>query len=867
MDGQAPTWQRELLISIRWLCFIFVLLLVSRILETRAATPEQGWRPPETTGSHLRMRRLTPDGTSRFQDCEVGDTSYGCTAFCDDPAPYPCPDDVPVRPYPYSSAWPDISFNKDYLLDVLAQETSPGLFDPAALQVQAIAARSYAWYQINNSPYYVINNSSSFQVFLPFKFESFGSDPDNASDPCRSTNLSDEQTRLCQAVGTGSYYLSWEDESNPEHLPARANFFSDVLTHTTSSGDKAYLIGVEDPISNDNATCSASNSAAHSWGMSQEGAQRWATGDQCGTLHPDSDAPWSVRWTRPEQILFHYYTDVHLRDANKQVVTSRSAEKRWSPLKIVGELGSSSPVLWRGISHPTGVWVQNVGLDDWNCTGDVSDYHLRYRWSREGHAAVDGHSSGTLCGLTQGDAAWAYLMVSGIPDWGYGYYTVSLDVMVVTGDGEESFSPEWPTYDVRVFVFPTSLWGGYTSPADGAEVNYSVNLVAQAGGDGNSAGVDRVLFRANVGGSGWHTVAEDDTDCPIGQTCSYEATWSLFGIPDRTTVELGFDVVDKLGTFYYSPQGTRQIVIRDDPPVISFDTANGDSSSLIWSNRREWTFVGTASDPEGHLGSIEFHCNGDECGSLVSKRDGSNWSRTQDDLLGQVDIYFSVSDPALNVATSRHLDLRIDVATPTTTLTLNDALPTSWYSGTVQAQLEAADSNGGYVTSGVSGIVYRVDNEPAVTHAGNQVSLQVSGEGEHMLRFHAVDVAGNHEPTHTVGFGIDDTAPVAEDVTVVTGSGLGNCVIPSGTVWLDLSASDVGSGVGALRLSNDGISWSPWRAYATRVLWQLASVSEPSQVYFQVRDRVGWESAPISRTLLYAPPDVWCMYMPVVACK
>ena len=94
--------------------------------------------------------------------------------------------------------------------------------------------------------------------------------------------------------------------------------------------------------------------------MSQEGAQRWATGDQCGTLHPDSDAPWSVRWTRPEQILFHYYTDVHLRDANKQVVTSRSAEKRWSPLKIVGELGSSSPVLWRGISHPTGVWVQNV---------------------------------------------------------------------------------------------------------------------------------------------------------------------------------------------------------------------------------------------------------------------------------------------------------------------------------------------------------------------------------------------------------------------------------------------------------------------------------------------------------------------------
>jgi len=163
------------------------------------------------------MRRLrSSDGASLGVDCTTGDQSYGCTAFCEG-VPDKCAS--PVRPYPYASAWPNISFDKDYLLDVVGQEASPGLFDPVALQAQAIAARSYAWYQINNAPGNVINNSTSFQVFLPFKFETFGPDPGNTSDPCQSTNLSANQLRLCQAVGTGSHYLSWDDASNPECPP------------------------------------------------------------------------------------------------------------------------------------------------------------------------------------------------------------------------------------------------------------------------------------------------------------------------------------------------------------------------------------------------------------------------------------------------------------------------------------------------------------------------------------------------------------------------------------------------------------------------------------------------------------------------
>lgn len=61
-----------------------------------------------------------------------------------------------------------IPFEHDYLLDVVPQETSPGLFDQIVLNAQAIAARSYAEYQLNN-PYDNVpyNNSTTFQAFIP----------------------------------------------------------------------------------------------------------------------------------------------------------------------------------------------------------------------------------------------------------------------------------------------------------------------------------------------------------------------------------------------------------------------------------------------------------------------------------------------------------------------------------------------------------------------------------------------------------------------------------------------------------------------------------------------------------------------------
>ena len=111
-----------------------------------------------------------------------------------------------------------------------------------------------------------------------------------------------------------------------------------------------------------------------------------------------------------------------------------------------------------------------------------------------------------------------------------------------------------------------------------------------------------------------------------------------------------------------------------------------------------------------------------------------------------------------------------------TSLTLNGAAPTAWYSGTVQGQLVAADNGNGWATSGVARIVYSLDGSGPQTRSSQQVTFTVSGEGTHTVSFCAFDVVGNAELTRTVNWGIDNTAPVAYNVAVVaTGSGIGDC--------------------------------------------------------------------------------------------
>ncbi|MGB4801721.1 MAG: hypothetical protein WBV59_03615, partial [Anaerolineae bacterium] len=202
----------------------------------------------------------------------------------------------------------------------------------------------------------------------------------------------------------------------------------------------------------------------------------------------------------------------------------------------------------------------------------------------------------------------------------------------------------------------------------------------------------------------------------------------------------------------------------NQPPSISFNTANGSTAGQISSRDRTWAFAGTATDPEGQLNRIEFRCdNCDNAGSGPNQTNGNTWSLTRTDMAGQNDVYFMAYDNLNQGTQSRHLDLRIDLAPPVTTLSLNNEINPAnwlvWFISPVQVRLQAMDNPTGRARSGVSQVRYRVDGGSWQPHNGSDVTFTVDTDGTHSVEYYTVDQVGNLETSRTVNLQIDQTPP------------------------------------------------------------------------------------------------------------
>ena len=441
-QGKLALRRRTLSWILRFAGVLLILLIA--LLPSAAAAPVFSFTPPDSIT--VTMYRLVyPGGGNTNIACQLNppDENWGCTWF--DRFHYPSDQ---VRPYPYATNPIAIPIETDYLLDVVPQELPP-YYHPTAVQAQAIAARTYAYWHINQGS--TINNSISYQAFIPYKFESLppATFPDNPSDPCASSNLNTDQRIVCGAVAP-RYYISYGTYPNDD-LPAFTEFTGDVYDHTISHPQQGtlypYLLGVDNPIS---TACDANN-YGHYRGMSQEGASRWARGNQC-SYATQGDMPWNVRWERAEQILVHYYTGVHIRDATG---TRLTPEYRWNPLNIDwGTPDNRPPIMYYGGSYPVTVQVQNTSIYDWPIDGQ--SWALFYHWAKAGFGEMaSGNRAWTTGDMPKGDPPYTFsLTINDIPNWGPGAYTLKFDMLLFTYGGTYWFSTTygWPTYDVGICV-------------------------------------------------------------------------------------------------------------------------------------------------------------------------------------------------------------------------------------------------------------------------------------------------------------------------------------------------------------------------------------------------------------------------------
>ncbi len=216
----------------------------------------------------------------------------------------------------------------------------------------------------------------------------------------------------------------------------------------------------------------------------------------------------------------------------------------------------------------------------------------------------------------------------------------------------------------------------------------------------------------------------------------------------------------------WSETRTFTIEAPNKPPSISFSSANGDTfpNGVIYTRNRNWTFTGTASDPEGQLNRVEWRCSGDGCVNSQAIASGAGvWLYTQNGMAGRNDVYFMAYDGYGNNTPSCHLDLRIDLAAPTTTASLNGQSNAAqwplWFTGPVNVKLHGADNGSGRALVGMGKVHYRLDNAAWQVISASDAAFTVSADGSHTVQYYSEDALGNTEAARSFSFQVDQTPP------------------------------------------------------------------------------------------------------------
>jgi hypothetical protein len=267
--------------------------------------------------------------------CQLNDKRYGCTYF-EEGTP-----ESSIPPYPFSSSNITIGIEshdvngkqQGYLHNVVSQEVSPS-YAASSLKAQAIAARTYAYWQIQT--YGTMNNSTERQAYIPYRYNS---------------HPNWGQTAINQAVA-GTPYMSLPNDNG--NNPVAAFFTQDNDIWTAQSTTYGYLKSIYDPISGPEG----SDEGHDLGGMGQMAAGRWGAGrtDQ----YPGSGARWSVRWDTPEQILAHYYTGVSFINLHSNL----SNDYRFNILDVEG-LPEQLTLNPGEAAPPRNVTLQNSGPFQW----------------------------------------------------------------------------------------------------------------------------------------------------------------------------------------------------------------------------------------------------------------------------------------------------------------------------------------------------------------------------------------------------------------------------------------------------------------------------------------------------------------------
>ncbi|WP_402466312.1 ThuA domain-containing protein [Isoptericola aurantiacus] len=275
--------------------------------------------------------------------------------------------------------------------------------------------------------------------------------------------------------------------------------------------------------------------------------------------------------------------------------------------------------------------------------------------------------------------------------------------------------------------------------------------------DFNFANIDAMRFRVAASSDGSRIeVRQDSVDGPLLGTAQVSDTG-------------GFQSWEFVETEVDAPDGTFDL-------VLSFRGGSGYLLNLNWfdfvgegaaGGRPEVIEVPTAtvdpSDPNGSDGwytdPVTVTLNATDGDAVEYRLDGGEWQdyltpiELSEDGVHNLDYRAVRGDDTSNRDT---LEVRVDGTEPTTEADPRGVVADGAFAGDVRVSLMSEDT-----TSGVAATEYRLDGaEESVYDA----PFVVTGDGEHVVEYRSIDVAGNSGPWRTLTFAAPTGTPPSLDV-------------------------------------------------------------------------------------------------------
>ena len=242
-----------------------------------------------------------------------------------------------------------------------------------------------------------------------------------------------------------------------------------------------------------------------------------------------------------------------------------------------------------------------------------------------------------------------------------------------------------------------------------------------------------------------------------------------------------------------------------------------------------------ATDATSGVSQMRFSNDGVSFGSFANFAASASHTLASPD--GTKVVHVQFSDVAGNVSTAVTDGITLDGTAPTAGIVIaGNAIATA--STSVTLTLSSTDS-----TAGVSQMRFRNGTDPFTAWEAFSTTKSwtlPSGDATRFVGVQFNDGAGNVSGTATDSIFLDQTPPTAS-VGILNGA----AATSDSDVVVDAGWSDNLSGVFAIRLSNDGITWSGWLEPQSTVDWTLAPGEGLRSVFLQSRDAALNVSAPV----------------------